>query len=90
MDDGGQHGDVVQQDVGGGPNVVRDTRQGNDIAATPGQCGRRNAHGVTGRINNPAQAYNEGDTEFGKHGRYIALCDILHCTRGVPMAGSTA
>lgn len=32
-----------------------------------GQCGRRNAHGVTGRINNPANAYNEGDTEFGEY-----------------------
>merc|ERR1719350_323187 len=32
-----------------------------------GQCGKRNAHGVTGRINNPAQKYNEGDTEFGEY-----------------------
>merc|ERR1712226_864765 len=32
-----------------------------------GQCGKRNAHGVTGRINNPAQKYDEGDTEFGEY-----------------------
>merc|ERR1719410_3377930 len=32
-----------------------------------GQCGRRNAHGVNGRINNPAQQYAEGDTEFGEY-----------------------
>jgi len=73
VNDGVQHGDVVQQDAGLGPDVVRDTRQGNDIAATPGQCGRRNAHGVTGRINNPAQAYNEGDTEFGEYPWQVAL-----------------
>ena len=32
-----------------------------------GQCGKRNAHGVNGRINNPAQRYEEGDTEFGEY-----------------------
>ena len=55
--------------AGHGPDIVRDTRQphqDNNIAARQGQCGRRNAHGVTGRINNPAQTRDEGDTEFGK------------------------
>ena len=82
MNDGVQNGDVVQQDAGLGPDVVRDTRQGNDIAATPGQCGRRNAHGVTRRINNPAQAVNEGDTEFGKHGIDSVLGDIHYTVLG--------
>jgi hypothetical protein len=56
-------------EAGHGPDLVRDTRQphqDNHIAARQGQCGRRNAHGVTGRINNPAQTVDEGDTEFGK------------------------
>ena len=32
-----------------------------------GQCGKRNAHGVNGRINNPAQRYEEGDTGVGEY-----------------------
>ena len=59
---------------GHGPDTVRDTRQtqqDNQVSASQfsrqGQCGKRNAHGVTGRINNPAQTVNEGDTEFGKY-----------------------
>ena len=55
-------------------NTIRDTRQEpqqfNQVTVSQfsayGQCGKRNAHGVNGRINNPAQTYNEGDTEFGK------------------------
>ena len=31
-----------------------------------GQCGRRNAHGITGRVATSDFAPNEGDTEFGK------------------------
>ena len=38
-----------------------------------GQCGRRNAHGINGRINNPAQKYAEGDTEFGEYPWQVAL-----------------
>merc|ERR1719250_590673 len=59
-----------------GENTIRDTRQEpqqlNQLVSeqqfsTFGQCGRRNAHGVNGRINTPAQVYNEGDTEFGEY-----------------------
>ena len=55
--------------LGGEAGYVRDTRQPHQdhhTAPRQGQCGRRNAHGVTGRINNPAQTQDEGDTEFGK------------------------
>ena len=59
--------------AGQGPDIVQDVRapqQGNHVAASQGskngQCGKRNAHGVTGRINNPAQIVDEGDTEFGE------------------------
>ena len=38
-----------------------------------GQCGKRNAHGVNGRINNPAQRYAEGDTEFGEYPWQVAI-----------------
>ena len=40
-----------------------------------GQCGKRNAHGVTGRINNPAQKYDEGDTEFGEYPWQVHLIE---------------
>lgn len=30
-----------------------------------GQCGKRNTHGITGRIKTPA--YVDGDSEFGKY-----------------------
>lgn len=32
--------------------------------AQPGQCGKRNTNGITGRIKNPV--YVDGDSEFGK------------------------
>lgn len=32
-----------------------------------GQCGRRNAHGINGRINAPTVDLLEGDTEFGEY-----------------------
>merc|ERR1712012_673582 len=61
-------------------NGIRDIRQQpeqfsqalNSVSAHTqfsqyGQCGRRNAHGITGRINNPAQRFAEGDTEFGEY-----------------------
>jgi len=63
-------------------NTIRDTRQEpqqlNHLVSTNqfssfGQCGKRNAHGVNGRINNPAQVYNEGDTEFGEYPWQVAL-----------------
>jgi len=65
-----------------GENTIRDTRQEpqqlNQLVteqqfSTFGQCGRRNAHGVNGRINNPAQVYNEGDTEFGEYPWQVAI-----------------
>ena len=45
----------------GGPNAGRDQR-----FTGLGQCGRRNAHGITGRVATSDFAPNEGDTEFGK------------------------
>lgn len=33
--------------------------------AQPGQCGKRNTNGITGRIKNPV--YVDGDSEFGKY-----------------------
>ena len=68
---------------GHGPDTVRDTRQpqDNQVSADQlsrqGQCGKRNAHGVTGRINNPAQTFNEGDTEFGKTYHFLLLILML-------------
>jgi len=66
----------------GGENTIRDTRQEpqqfNHLVtqqqfSTFGQCGKRNAHGVNGRINNPAQHFDEGDTEFGEYPWQVAL-----------------
>ena len=67
-------------------NGIRDIRQQpeqfsqalNSVSAHTqfsqyGQCGRRNAHGITGRINNPAQRFAEGDTEFGEYPWQVAL-----------------
>merc|ERR1719195_1057095 len=69
-------------------NTIRDIRQQpeqfsqalNSVATTSqqqfsqyGQCGKRNAHGVNGRINNPAQRYADGDTEFGEYPWQVAI-----------------
>ena len=68
-------------------NTIRDIRQQpdqfsqalNSLAGQTagfsqyGQCGKRNAHGVNGRINNPAQRFAEGDTEFGEYPWQVAI-----------------
>ena len=67
-------------------NTIRDIRQQpeqfsqalNSLASSQtfsqyGQCGKRNAHGVNGRINNPAQIYADGDTEFGEYPWQVAI-----------------
>ena len=68
-------------------NTIRDIRQQpehftqglNSLTSTSsqfsqyGQCGKRNAHGINGRINNPALQYAEGDTEFGEYPWQVAL-----------------
>lgn len=36
----------------------------SNLIASNGQCGKRNTHGITGRIKTPA--YVDGDSEFGK------------------------
>ena len=56
-----QVGGVLNGIGGGGPNAGRDQR-----FTGLGQCGRRNAHGITGRVATSDFAPNEGDTEFGK------------------------
>jgi len=78
----------VSDVAGHGPETVRDTRQpqeDNQVSvgqfSRQGQCGRRNAQGVTGRINNPAQTVNEGDTEFGKQDVIHMLILKLLCPR---------
>lgn len=37
----------------------------------PGQCGRRNTQGITGRIKNPV--YVDGDSEFGEYPWQVAI-----------------
>ena len=67
-------------------NTIRDIRQQPDTFnqalnslssqagfSQYGQCGKRNAHGVNGRINNPAQRFAEGDTEFGEYPWQVAI-----------------
>ena len=67
-------------------NTIRDVRQQpgqftqalNSLSSQAGfsqygQCGKRNAHGVNGRINNPAQRFAEGDTEFGEYPWQVAI-----------------
>ncbi|XP_055321697.1 uncharacterized protein LOC129577895 isoform X2 [Sitodiplosis mosellana] len=39
--------------------------------AQPGQCGRRNTNGITGRIKNPV--YVDGDSEFGEYPWQVAI-----------------
>lgn len=39
--------------------------------AAPGQCGRRNTNGITGRIKNPV--YVDGDSEFGEYPWQVAI-----------------
>jgi len=47
--------------------VVGSGFPGGNQFSTFGQCGRKNTQGITGRINNPANSFNEGDTEFGEY-----------------------
>ena len=68
-------------------NSIRDIRQqpehfsqglnslstSNSQFSQYGQCGKRNAHGVNGRINNPSQQFDEGDTEFGEYPWQVAI-----------------
>lgn len=37
----------------------------------PGQCGKRNTNGITGRIKNPV--YVDGDSEFGEYPWQVAI-----------------
>lgn len=39
--------------------------------AQPGQCGKRNTNGITGRIKNPV--YVDGDSEFGEYPWQVAI-----------------
>jgi len=50
----------------------RDVRQPLQVAPSPGfssfgQCGKRNAHSTSQRINNPNQRVQQGDAEFGEY-----------------------
>jgi secreted trypsin-like serine protease len=55
-----------------GHNSFSQTLGANDFSRF-GQCGRRNAHGVNGRINTPLAELAEGDTEFGEYPWQVAI-----------------
>lgn len=50
---------------------VRQPQQQQQQFAQPGQCGRRNTNGITGRIKNPV--YVDGDSEFGEYPWQVAI-----------------
>ena len=61
------HRDVRHQPAEQFSQALNSLTSGGQTFSQYGQCGKRNAHGVNGRINNPAQLYEEGDTEFGEY-----------------------
>jgi len=50
---------------GQGQNGINSFNQGH------GQCGKRNARGITGRISNPG--FTEGDTDYGEYPWQVAI-----------------
>lgn len=50
---------------GQGQNGINSFNQGQ------GQCGKRNARGITGRISNPG--FTEGDTDYGEYPWQVAI-----------------
>ena len=59
--------DVRHQPAEQFSQALNSLTSGGQTFSQYGQCGKRNAHGVNGRINNPALLYEEGDTEFGEY-----------------------
>lgn len=54
-----------------GPRQVCCKRSIRPKYSQPGQCGRRNTQGITGRIKTPV--YVDGDSEFGEYPWQVAI-----------------